>query len=610
MDTSQLLSDSIVANYRKQEQVGSGGSSTVFRCHHVDDPKTAMALKVLHRRVVDNVSLRRFQRECDTLNKLSGSPGVVTLLDHGILQDGTAWLVTELYDISYAERLLTLGSIPVEEVIDVGYEIANALCFAHAHNIVHGDVKPANFLRTNSGHIALGDFGTSLDLDRTLTLHSGMSIAYVSPETLRDGVVTQPSDLYSLGVSLFHLLCGKSPLPENLNFSNALPLGPLLAYFETGAKPSLDAEIFPRNLCEIIEQMMSKDASQRPANAKLVARQFKAMQLCRSHITLGKRFAAASVNNTDDNPCVNPLHTVTPAKHAHLPDSPQLPDRSVNQRLLSSVCVLKRGSKQHRLHRLILPVSTVMLALAGFWYNQSQTSQLSAFTSEPVAVATVASATKSMVCPPGVYLCEDFESGMAQWQSNERSGIATLTMSDRGWYGRALEFTPSKSHVDGESYLYQRVAKPVPGEAVRITFRLLADKSESDYYWMNLLQFVASTGEIWSLNMQHLQPDRMGFDAFYYDTEISDGDEVATNILFEYRRWHCIEMIINPDSDSALQIYIDSRFIGQLSNSPKPMMADSYEIKVGSTDVQPPATAPRLLFDNIIIDRGSKPECQ
>jgi len=127
---------------------------------------------------------------------------------------------------------------------------------------------------------------------------------------------------------------------------------------------------------------------------------------------------------------------------------------------------------------------------------------------------------------------------------------------------------------------------------------------------MNLLQFVASTGEIWSLNMQHLQPDRMGFDAFYYDTEISDGDEVATNILFEYRRWHCIEMIINPDSDSALQIYIDSRFIGQLSNSPKPMMADSYEIKVGSTDVQPPATAPRLLFDNIIIDRGSKPECQ
>jgi len=374
-----------------------------------------MALKVLHRRVVDNVSLRRFQRECDTLNKLSGSPGVVTLLDHGILQDGTAWLVTELYDISYAERLLTLGSIPVEEVIDVGYEIANALCFAHAHNIVHGDVKPANFLRTNSGHIALGDFGTSLDLDRTLTLHGGMSIAYVSPET-----------------------------PENLNISNALPLGPLLTYFDTGAKPSLDAEIYPRNICEIIEQMMSKDASQRPANAKLVARRFKAMQLCRSHITLGKRFAAASVNDTDDNPCVYPLHTVTPAKHAHLPDSPQLPDRSVNQRLLSSVCVLKRGSKQHRLHRLILPVSTVMLALAAFWYNQSQTSQLSAFTSEPVGVATVTSATKSLVCPPGVYLCEDFESGMAQWQSNERSGIATLTMttltvkaiSTREWQSR------------------------------------------------------------------------------------------------------------------------------------------------------------------------------
>jgi serine/threonine protein kinase len=114
-----------------------------------------------------------------------------------------------------ADRELRAGRMPPQRVAHIIAEVAKALDYAHAHDVVHGDVKPPNFLLGHDGTVVLADFGLARGTeDQAVSGEGGFvltSAAYASPEMLRGRVVDARADVYSLGCSLFRLLTGKPP---------------------------------------------------------------------------------------------------------------------------------------------------------------------------------------------------------------------------------------------------------------------------------------------------------------------------------------------------------------------------------------------------------------
>jgi len=209
-----MVGDLIADRYELEELVDHGGMSSVYRGHD-RMLERKVALKVLHAHFLDDPEyVERFRREARAVAQLS-HPNIVTVIDRGS-SDGHQFIVFEYIDGENLKQLLErTGPLPVERVIELGIEIADALAFAHAHDLVHRDVKPQNVLIDATGSAKVTDFGIarSLDVDRGVT-QTGTVMGtsnYLSPEQAAGAPVTPASDIYSLGVVLYELLTGDVP---------------------------------------------------------------------------------------------------------------------------------------------------------------------------------------------------------------------------------------------------------------------------------------------------------------------------------------------------------------------------------------------------------------
>ena len=130
--------------------------------------------------------------------------------------DGHQFIVFEYVEGENLKQLVErIGPMPVDRVLELGIQIAEALAFAHAHDLVHRDVKPQNVLIDSAGDAKVTDFGIarSLDVERGVT-QTGTVMGtsnYLSPEQAAGKPVTQATDVYSLGVVLYELLTGEVP---------------------------------------------------------------------------------------------------------------------------------------------------------------------------------------------------------------------------------------------------------------------------------------------------------------------------------------------------------------------------------------------------------------
>src|SRR3954467_53304 len=172
---------------RLEEQVGSGGMSSVYRAF---DPtlERHVAIKMMHRDISNDADqLERFRREARAVAQLN-HPHVVTVIDAGE-DDGNPFIVFEYIEgETLKERIRRLGRLPVAEAVAYAVEIARALECAHSHMLVHRDVKPQNVLIDADGRAKVTDFGIarSLDVDGMTITGTIMGTSnYIAPEQAR-----------------------------------------------------------------------------------------------------------------------------------------------------------------------------------------------------------------------------------------------------------------------------------------------------------------------------------------------------------------------------------------------------------------------------------------
>lgn len=201
-------------------QIGQGGLGDVYRARRESTGST-VAIKVLRDVSDESVAWHRTRRELTALVALAGHGNVIQLLELLDLPEGPALVMEYAPGGSVADLLRDRdGTLHPGEVVLIGRQTAGALAAAHGLGIVHRDVKPQNLLIDAYGQVKLCDFGvaalTRSEEFRTRT--NALSMRYASPEDLDDDAeIGPPSDVYSLGATLLHLVHGAPPsLKERL----------------------------------------------------------------------------------------------------------------------------------------------------------------------------------------------------------------------------------------------------------------------------------------------------------------------------------------------------------------------------------------------------------
>ena len=235
-----------------------GGYATVYRAMQ-DSVAREVAVKVENRTLENDRDQRRFLREARAAGRMSSHPHVVDLFDAGVTGDQQPYLIMELCDGSYADRMRSTPLNAVE-ARDLGVKIADALAHAHQSGVLHRDVKPANILYSRFNPAVLADFGLAVLAevrDSSVTLEV-LTPAYAPPEMFRHSAPTPAVDVYALCATLYAVMRGKPPRwHEDRNPS-------LITLMELFAHPIPDLPGVPRALVDVLRAGMANDPGSRP----------------------------------------------------------------------------------------------------------------------------------------------------------------------------------------------------------------------------------------------------------------------------------------------------------------------------------------------------------
>jgi serine/threonine-protein kinase len=217
--------------FRLLQRLGSGGSAEVFLGERdVDGVVQRVAVKFLRSDAASPAMQARFRQEQRILASLS-HPGIASILDLGVSEDGRAYFVMEYVDGEPIDAWCDRRALDLRERLDLFVQVADAVAHAHRALVVHRDIKPGNVLVDADGRPRLLDFGIAKVLDAgsdlALTEPGGApaTLGYASPEQLRGDPVGITSDVYQLGMLLYVLLAGVRPsAPRGLGRADALAL--------------------------------------------------------------------------------------------------------------------------------------------------------------------------------------------------------------------------------------------------------------------------------------------------------------------------------------------------------------------------------------------------
>ena len=173
-----------------------------------------VAIKLVRSTAASGVVLDHFRNERQILAGLD-HPNIARLLDGGTTEDGTPYIVMELVTGKPIDEYCDSRKLSISHRLELFRQVCAAVQYAHQHLIVHRDIKPGNILVTEDGTPKLLDFGIARIFDASgivaATQYRSFTPDYASPEQLRGEPLSTATDLYSLGVVLYHLLTGRSP---------------------------------------------------------------------------------------------------------------------------------------------------------------------------------------------------------------------------------------------------------------------------------------------------------------------------------------------------------------------------------------------------------------
>lgn len=256
----------VIPGYEVVEKIAEGGMGAVYKARQLSMNRFVAIKVLLPRYAADKEGRERFVREAHAVAKLS-HPNVVAGIDAGVSQ-GVCYFVMEYLDGEPLDQVLRRrGSMPWREATTLIRHTAAALDHAHRHGIVHRDVKPSNIMLLRDGTAKLADLGLARlteSTDQSLT-QSGMLVgspAYISPEQATgDRSVDIRSDIFSLGLTFFELICGERA------YAGSNPMS-LMTALLTRDVPldklrSLDA---PSDVIAVIARMAQRESARRYAN--------------------------------------------------------------------------------------------------------------------------------------------------------------------------------------------------------------------------------------------------------------------------------------------------------------------------------------------------------
>jgi TolB-like protein/Tfp pilus assembly protein PilF len=276
-----LTSGTKLGPYEIQSPLGAGGMGEVYRA---TDTKLGrdVALKVLPADMAhDPERLARFRREAKALAQLD-HPNIVTI--HSVEEaGGVHFLTMQLVEGQPLDRLIPVGGLPVERIVEIASALADALAAAHEKGIVHRDLKPANVMVSNEGRVKVLDFGLAKDIraanlsDATMTSDSCTQIgvvmgtpAYMSPEQTSGRQLDHRTDIFSLGVVLHEMATGRRPFEGTSSAELVSAILRDTAPSVTDVRPDL-----PGDLARIVRRCLEKDPRHRVQTARDVSNEFR-----------------------------------------------------------------------------------------------------------------------------------------------------------------------------------------------------------------------------------------------------------------------------------------------------------------------------------------------
>jgi serine/threonine-protein kinase len=278
-------------------EIGRGGMGVVYRGMDVRLERP-VAIKVLPEPLAEVADIReRFLREARTAAKLSHQ-NIVPIYRADELRGVVFIVMAYVEGESLAERLAKGGALPARELVPILRDVASALDHAHAHGVVHRDVKPENILlERSSGRALVTDFGIARLAEAKPLTATGQvlgTVHYMSPEQISGESVDGRSDLYSLGVVAFRALTGRLP------FDNETASAVLVAHV---VKPApLVRDVMPGAplaLAEVIDHCLAKDPAARSAAGAPIAPLFDALLDQAMHVESVFRDAPNVISNRE-----------------------------------------------------------------------------------------------------------------------------------------------------------------------------------------------------------------------------------------------------------------------------------------------------------------------
>ncbi|QDT92352.1 serine/threonine protein kinase [Gimesia algae] len=264
-----------LGDFKILRKLGQGGMATVYLAEQVSLKREA-AIKVMHSELMsDETHVRRFEREAKAAAGLT-HPNIVQVYMTGDYE-GTHYIAQEyVRGINLREHLSRNTPPDCALILRIMRQVTAALNAAAEKGIVHRDIKPENIMITSKKLIKVADFGLAQigqSEERVNLTQVGTTMGtplYMSPEQVNGRTLDQRSDIYSLGVTCYHLISGKPPFHGETALSIAVKHLNETAYPLKKRRPDL-----PEELCDLVHRMMEKSPDKRPGNAAELMQEIK-----------------------------------------------------------------------------------------------------------------------------------------------------------------------------------------------------------------------------------------------------------------------------------------------------------------------------------------------